>query len=180
MAEKILATFRCDSNKWQQFKAQAEAYKTSASAILLQFIDWYLAGNNLPLNNSICIDKEGEFWLNNVLENRLAQLLEARLSNMLDTCLDKKVSLLNSRAEAALNGVHQRLEWVEGTVAELLADQRAEKEVQQSQQVAPPPEPDWDSIRTRVLKSLGVGKQAKLYKQVAAELDRIISAQNPK
>ena len=155
MSKKILATFRCDPNKWQEFKTKSEADRRSASAILLQFIDWYLAGHNLPLNNSSSLDKYPE-----ELEKRLAKLLDVQCSEMLDERLDNKMSLLNSRVEAALNGVHQRLEWVEGTVAELSAAQSASME-QQSLVVTSSPEPDWDLIRTRILKYARSGKTGK-------------------
>ncbi|MBD2054809.1 hypothetical protein H6F88_02010 [Oculatella sp. FACHB-28] len=44
MADTKLATFKCDADVWEAFKAKAEANKTNASALLKKFISSYLDG----------------------------------------------------------------------------------------------------------------------------------------
>lgn len=44
MADTKLATFKCDADVWDAFKAKAEANKTNASALLKKFISSYLNG----------------------------------------------------------------------------------------------------------------------------------------
>jgi hypothetical protein len=43
MTDRNLRTFRCDAERWKAFKSKASENNTNASALLLQFIDTYLA-----------------------------------------------------------------------------------------------------------------------------------------
>lgn len=103
MAEKILATFRIDSDKWEQFKARTGEKKSSASAMLLEFVDWYLAGNELPSRKQADLGD-------------LEALLDNRLHSMLDQYLDKRWSAM----QATLNQLSKRLETAEAALGELL------------------------------------------------------------
>lgn len=167
MTSKILATFRCDPELWQRFKAVAKSRNTNASALLLQFIDCYLEENLLPQPKGNCIDKISS----RCLDDKLSVAWEQRLVDELEERLDMK---LNSTLTDALKSYGKRLDWLEGVVARSLASLQAPNQLLKEQQTALEPNPDWQKIRQSILKCLGVGSQAKLYKRVKAELDRII------
>jgi hypothetical protein len=103
MAEKILATFRIDSDKWEQFKARTGEKNSSASAMLLEFVDWYLAGNELPSRRQADL-------------GNLEALLDNRLHSMLDERLDQRWSAM----QATLNQFSSRLERAEAALGESL------------------------------------------------------------
>ncbi|BAZ71342.1 hypothetical protein NIES4106_61390 (plasmid) [Fischerella sp. NIES-4106] len=46
MSQK-LATFKIDEEKWKAFQEAAAVDGASASSLLKDFIDWYMAGNRL-------------------------------------------------------------------------------------------------------------------------------------
>jgi hypothetical protein len=49
MAETTtLATFRIPVDKWEDFKERAKEENSNASAVLMRFIDGFLAGDELP------------------------------------------------------------------------------------------------------------------------------------
>jgi hypothetical protein len=167
MMTKILATFRCDPSIWQQFKALAELNNTNASALLLQFIDWYLAGNRLTDPAGNCIDRRASQGLDNISIE-----LEQRLVSLLDDCIDEK---LNHRLSCELKSLGERLELLEATVGfTAVSSKTQEKSLHPNQAVAQSQPPDLEKIRTRILNCLRVGQQSQLYKRVKAEFDRII------
>ena len=114
--DKFLATFRIDQAEWKDFMAQAKAGGSSASAVLVDFIQWYRTGNRIAadttpytnLNNlTVLIDERIEAKLNELetlssqphlknlderetnLESRLLSILETMLEDKLDDKLEE-------------------------------------------------------------------------------------------
>lgn len=88
MAEKTLGTFRIEPEKWERFKALASSSGTSASAVILQFIDNCLDSNN------ILSTTEGNANLDN-----LESLIDARIDASLATRLDEMRSQFEAQLE---------------------------------------------------------------------------------
>ena len=51
--DKFLATFRINLAEWKDFMAMAKAEGKSASAVLVDFIQWYRAGNRIAADSQI-------------------------------------------------------------------------------------------------------------------------------
>ena len=114
--DKFLATFRIDQAEWKDFMAQAKAEGKSASAVLVDFIQWYRTGNRIaadttPYTNldnlTVLIDERIKAKLNELetlssqphlknlderetnLESRLLSILETMLEDKLDDKLEE-------------------------------------------------------------------------------------------
>ncbi len=74
-SEKVLATFRIDPEKWEQFKNAAGNEGANASSLLLEFVDWYLDGNRLRGKESASPTPDN---LDEVIDARIAALLDDR------------------------------------------------------------------------------------------------------
>lgn len=140
---------------------------TNASALLLQFIDWYLAGNRLTDPALNCLDSRPSQGLDNISIE-----LEQRLVSLLDDCIDEK---LNRQLSCDLKSLGERLELLEATVGSTAVSSKTqEKVLKPKPTVAQSHPPDLEKIRVRILNCLRVGQQSQLYKRVKAEFDRII------
>jgi len=109
--DKFLATFRIDQDEWKDFMAQAKAGGFSASAVLVDFIQWYRTGNRIATdtksstnldNLDLLIDERIKAKLNELetlssqphlknlderetnLESRLLSILETMLEDLLE------------------------------------------------------------------------------------------------
>lgn len=96
MAEKILATFRIDSEVWQKFKAKCESEGQSASARLndyiLQSLDMQASRQSIH-NIDNCIDAR----INAYIDSNL----DSRIDAYIDNCIDAKLyKILQSRIDA--------------------------------------------------------------------------------
>lgn len=88
MTDKTLATFRIDPQDWEAFKNMAGVENSNASAVLNEFVRWYLAGNRInegstpvPNQESIHLDNTDNIHLDNIDE---------RLETLIDTKLDER------------------------------------------------------------------------------------------
>ena len=143
--DKFLATFRIDQEEWKDFMAQAKAEGKSASAVLVDFIQWYRTGNR------ITVDTKSSTHLDNLTvlidERILAKLNELETlgsqphPNNLDTILDERDRHLESRLLSILETMlEDLLEELQGNIhnIELSLDSRIEKLEQAQQPVQEP------------------------------------------
>ena len=136
--DKFLATFRINQDEWKDFMAQAKAEGKSASAVLVDFIQWYRTGNRIAAdtksstnqsNLTVLIDERILAKL-----NQLETLGSQTHTDNLDTILDKRdrhlesrlLSILETMLEAKLD---DKLEELQGNLShiELSLDRRIEK-----------------------------------------------------
>ncbi|AFY51376.1 MULTISPECIES: hypothetical protein [Nostocaceae] len=92
MADKTLATFRIDSEEWESFKNLASSESSNASALLTEFVRWYLAGNrfNTPTSHTPThLDTSLEQRIDNI-EQRLDKVTTNNLDNI-DEFIDKRI-----------------------------------------------------------------------------------------
>ena len=87
MTDKVLATFRIESEKWESFKALATSNGSNASAILTQFIETCLDTNQLPSQTSATQSPSNN-------DNHLDKLEE-----MIDKRIDTRLEELRSQLE---------------------------------------------------------------------------------
>lgn len=92
--DKTLATFRINPKQWEAFKAMASGEGSNASAILNDFVGWYLAGNRInQLDNNLDLNLDA---INEKIDKRIDEMLD----NKLDTHIDKKLDeVLNELEE---------------------------------------------------------------------------------
>ncbi|WP_375468109.1 hypothetical protein [uncultured Nostoc sp.] len=83
MADKILATFRIEPEKWELFKALATSNGSTASAAFLQFVDSCLDANEIPSASSAHISP-----------SRIEALIDKRIENSLAVSLTEVRSQL--------------------------------------------------------------------------------------
>lgn len=97
MADKTLATFRIDPEEWEAFKNAATSQGSNASALLTEFVRWYLAGNRLD-----------------VATVPTPSHLDTSLQQRLDTIEQSLDELIDKRIEARLDAVRSQLEELRG------------------------------------------------------------------
>ena len=147
--DKFLATFRIDQDEWKDFMAQAKAEGKSASAVLVDFICWYRAGNRIAadttpytnLNNlTVLIDERILAKL-----NELETLDSQPHSDNLDAILDERDRRVESRLLSILetmleDKLDDKLEELQGNIRhiEYALDNRREKLEQAQQPVQEP------------------------------------------
>jgi hypothetical protein len=73
MADKILATFRIDPDKWESFKELSANNGSSASAVILQFINNCLDTKQTPSSAHVSLDSL-EFLIDKRIEASLAEV----------------------------------------------------------------------------------------------------------
>ena len=139
--DKFLATFRINQDEWKDFMAQAKAGGSSASAVLVDFIQWYRTGNR------IAADTKSSINLDN-LEKIIDERIEAKL-NELETLssqphlknLDERDRRVESRLLSILETMlEDKLEELQGNIRhiEFALDSRIYK-LEQLQQPAQQP-----------------------------------------
>ncbi|MBN3875148.1 MULTISPECIES: hypothetical protein [unclassified Nostoc] len=74
MADKILATFRIDPDKWESFKALTTSNGSTASAVLLQFVDNCLDANQIPSKSAHASLDNIEALIDKRIEESLAEV----------------------------------------------------------------------------------------------------------
>ncbi|MBD2770975.1 hypothetical protein [Iningainema tapete] len=136
--DKFLATFRINQDEWKDFMAQAKTEGSSASAVLVDFIQWYRTGNRIAadtksstnLNNlTVLIDERIKAKLNQLVE-RGSQPHPANLDNILDERdrhLESRIlSILETMLETKLD---DKLEELQNNIRniESTEDNRIEK-----------------------------------------------------
>lgn len=128
MADKTLATFRIEPEKWEKFKTLASSIDSTASAVLLQFIDSCLDANQISVPNTPIvaleelhkvIDNRLDIALNQVVDEQsvLRRLIDNRLELTLRQVMteysDSQKLTLN-RLELALREVKEQQEELRG------------------------------------------------------------------
>lgn len=126
MNEKILATFRIEPDKWKQFKSKTGDVGFSASAMLLDFIDSYLAGNELPKRGETYPDPASN------LDN-----LEFFLDERVQACIDLKLESFDNSYRETIQRLYERLERAEEALLGV-ATLRAENETLRQERVSIP------------------------------------------
>ncbi|WP_138496968.1 hypothetical protein [Nostoc sp. PA-18-2419] len=110
MADKTLATFRIEPEKWESFKALATSNDSTASAVLLQFIDNCLDAKKILSTSSTL---NANYSLDNI-----EVLIDKRIEEILTPSLDKTEALIDKRIEeslaASLTEVRSQLEELRG------------------------------------------------------------------
>ncbi|MEM9925115.1 MAG: hypothetical protein AAF915_15415 [Cyanobacteria bacterium P01_D01_bin.50] len=84
--DKTLATFRVEPKQWEAFKTMASDESSNASAVLNDFVAWYLAGNRInKTDNNIDnnLDKIHEH-----IDKRIYETLDKKLDERIDKKLD--------------------------------------------------------------------------------------------
>lgn len=114
MADKILATFRVDSDKWEAFKSAAGLDDSNASAVLLEFIDWYLDGNRLTSESVSSPNLDGiDSRIDKLIDDRMAQI-DKRIDERIDDRMVDKTAYLSNSLNDLLGKVYERIEALEG------------------------------------------------------------------
>jgi len=91
--DKTLATFRVEPKQWEAFKTMASDESSNASAVLNDFVAWYLAGNRInKINNNI------DNNLDEIHEHIDKRIYET-LDNKLDEHIDKKLDVVMKELE---------------------------------------------------------------------------------
>ena len=131
--DKFLATFRINLEEWKDFMAQAKAEGKSASAVLVEFIQWYRAGNRIAgdtkestnLDNlTVLIDerikaKLGELetpdsqpHIDNLdrIQDKRDRNLESRLLSILETMLEDKLQELQDNIRHIESALDNRID----------------------------------------------------------------------
>ena len=143
--DKFLATFRINQDEWKDFMAQAKAEGKSASAVLVDFIQWYRTGNR------ISADTKSSTSLDN-LDSLIDERIKAKLNeletldsqprqNNLDTILDERDRRVESRLLSILETMlEDLLEELQGNITsiEYALDNRIDKLEQAQQPVQEP------------------------------------------
>jgi len=153
--DKFLATFRIDQAEWKDFMAQAKTEGSSASAVLVDFIQWYRAGNRIAADTKSSTNLDN---LENIIDERiLAKLneLETKGSQPHPDYLDKNLykretnleyrilSILETMLEAKLEELQGNIRHIEFTI-----DSRIDK-LEQTQEAAQQP------VGTEALATVG-------------------------
>ena len=115
MKEKILATFRTDPDKWETFKTQASEDNSSATSVLLDFIDWYLDGNRIQKGKSKTV-KTQQSRLDN-LDERIEALITERIEATLKERLQESTAYLANGLNERLDAVYTELEELRGKLS---------------------------------------------------------------
>jgi hypothetical protein len=97
MADKTLATFRIEPKKWELFKALATSNDSTASAVLLQFIDSCLDAKQILSTSST-------FNANSSLDD-----IEALIDKRIEDSLAAGLNELRSQLEAQLEELRGKL-----------------------------------------------------------------------
>lgn len=107
MSESKLATFRIDSDVWEQFQAKAKTRETNASALIQRFIKQYIDGS---------IDTG----------------IDASIDNNIDERIDAKLRELHSRIDGIDIRIDERFQELsdqhQATIAEAINSLRGEVE----------------------------------------------------
>lgn len=101
MADKTLATFRIDPQDWEAFKSLASTEGSNASTLLLEFVRWRLAGNQISHPDPT---PDSTTHLDN-LDDKIDERIAARL----DTVIDKKLDELRSQIDSLRGKLKARL-----------------------------------------------------------------------
>ena len=123
--DKFLATFRINQDEWKDFMAQAKAGGKSASAVLVDFIQWYRTGNRISAdtksstsldNLTVLIDERIKAKLNE-LETLDSQPRQSNLDAILDERDRRVESRLLSILETMLEDkLDDKLEELQGNI----------------------------------------------------------------
>jgi len=119
-----LATFRIDSQAWDEFQALARKHGQSASALLVGFVESTLAGlsiedkNTDNLDNLDKLDKRIDNLDARIDEyiNNLDNCIDARIDEYIDnldkrvTHLDKRIDYIDSRIDESINNLDKRID----------------------------------------------------------------------
>ena len=82
-----LATFRIDESKWEAFQEVAKAQGISATAMLVQFVEWVNAGNQLEKPEAVIATNDVD--LDSRIDSKLAPILDSRIDSKLEPILEK-------------------------------------------------------------------------------------------
>ena len=128
--DKFLATFRIDQDEWKDFMAQAKAEGKSASAVLVDFIQWYRTGNRIAADTKSSINLGN---LDEIIDERIRAKLneletldsQPRQSN-LDTILDERDRRVESRLLSVLETMLEtklddKLEELQGNITRIVS-----------------------------------------------------------
>lgn len=137
--DKFLATFRINQEEWKDFMAQAKAEGSSASAVLVDFIQWYRTGNRIAAdtkrstNLDLLIDERIKAKLNE-LETKGSQPHPLNL----DTILDERERQLESRLLSILETMlEDKLEELQGNYRHIKStSSKSIEKLEQTQQAA--------------------------------------------
>lgn len=107
MTEKTLATFRIDPSEWDNFKGAAMAVGSNASALLTEFVHWFVAGNRL--SPTVVTPDPTPTHLDNSVQKRLDGLEEYidKLPASLDELIDQRIE---ERLASSLGEMRSHLE----------------------------------------------------------------------
>lgn len=90
MSDKILATFRIAPEEWEEFKAKASEDSTNASALVTEFIRWYIQGNRIDNDSSLSLDNLEEII--NAHIDRHIDIIKESIDRHIDKKLDSEMS----------------------------------------------------------------------------------------
>ncbi|MEH2279092.1 MAG: hypothetical protein V7K40_30990 [Nostoc sp.] len=114
MADKILATFRIEPEKWELFKALATSNNSTASAVLLQVVNDCLDNNQIPSTsgNHAGLDK-----VEVLIDKRIEESLD-KVKVLIDEHIEKNLAAslgeVRSQLEESFSEVRSQLEELRG------------------------------------------------------------------
>ncbi|MEH1786453.1 MAG: hypothetical protein V7L23_12915 [Nostoc sp.] len=100
MADKILGTFRIEPDKWESFKALATSNGSTASAVIVQFIDNCLDTRQIP---STYGDHSSLGKVEALIDKRIEESLAISISELrsqLETQLEARLEELRGKLKA--------------------------------------------------------------------------------
>ncbi len=124
--DKFLATFRIDLEEWKDFMAQAKAEGSSASAVLVDFIRWYRAGNRVSADTKSSTNLDDiDYIIDSRIEAKLS-LEQSQPTSNLDSILDERDRRIELRIAQILD---EKLYYLQGNLRsiESALDSRIEK-----------------------------------------------------
>ncbi len=139
--EKTLATFRIENQKWEAFKAEARKNGSTASEVLLEFVNSYVEHKPAPTNTA---PQPGIDNLDKLIES-MGRDQFSRLAKDVKT-LHKKVSHLENSHESLaritnLENSYESLTEEVNNLKKVITSQQEQTTNQSVQQVATPPTP---------------------------------------
>ncbi|MEH2402260.1 hypothetical protein [Nostoc sp.] len=96
MADKVLATFRIEPEKWELFKALATSNGSTASAAFLQFVDNCLDANEILSASSAHISTSS---IEALIDKRIEDSIEALIDKHIEKSLAVSLTEVRSQLE---------------------------------------------------------------------------------
>ena len=167
-----LATFRVDGGDWQQFQDIARQNNTTASALLVNFVQGVIKGG--------CIDNKTQVSIQDTDVQPSIQNLDEIIDNKIKISIqdgDIKDEVADAYAQVTINlneallQSNQKFEEIEERLkkVECLATQARQREIENKNP------PNYDAIRDRVVAAWKIAKRPESKDRIEMAIDKFIS-----